>query len=673
MKNYKRLFKLIKGHYSHFIISIIMILIIQGLELLSPLLVKNVLDEGLSGVEYPWVEVTTLDDKTIEFNNHYYKQLRHKDNDDVIIGNASIVIIKKNFYLINEEVEEGTRELIDDKIVITTSNGVFSYDYTLIPKTSVKTFYNPIISILRLFIILIAIKTVLMIIATYIQRVCTNKVINHLARTGRTIAFQSVERLPLKVFESEPAGKTASRITQDVDGLITLYRLLLNVFFSALLSFVFAYVGMFLLNPKLALLSFIIYPLAAIWIFIYLKFLKKTAVKVNESRSLITAKINEIINGIQILQIFNFKKQTISEFNEISKNYKDEQLKEVKLHVIGGWNLLNLVRGLVTVCIVLFFGLQKLNVGGVIITAGLIYAYNEYLLKIVNPISLFLNQISAFEHAHVQIDRIFTLIDGEKEDYSKEEIPRYKGDIRFDNVWFSYIDDEYVLKGVSFDIKAGSMVGLVGHTGSGKSSLMNLLLRFYDLDDEKGGHIYMDGVDIKTNSKRTYRSNIGIVLQEPVLFRGTIASNIRFGKNDVTDKQIEDVLIAMGGKRLLDKFENGINQVITRSGNNMSSGEKQIIALARAIIQDPAVLIMDEATSHIDIETENIIKRGLQIACEGRTVIVIAHRLSTIFDADDIIVLDHGKKVEEGTHEELLKNNSVYANIYRAQVSSTIN
>ena len=166
-------------------------------------------------------------------------------------------------------------------------------------------------------------QSIIMIIATYVQRICTNKVINHLAKEGRTIAFKSVERLPLSVFESEPAGKTASRITQDVDGLITLYRLLLNVFFNAMLSFVFAYIGMFILNPKLALLSFIIYPLAALWIFIYLKYLKKIAVKVNETRSLITAKINEIINGIQILQIFNFKKQTIDEFNVISKNYKD--------------------------------------------------------------------------------------------------------------------------------------------------------------------------------------------------------------------------------------------------------------------------------------------------------------------------------------------------------------
>ncbi len=670
MKNYKRLFRLIKGHYRYLVISILMILLIQVLELVSPMLVKNVLDEGLSGVEYPWIEVLEEDEKTITFKNHYYKQYRHKDDNDVVIKDISVVIIKKNFYMIPEKVEEGTKELKDDKIIIANSKGTYYYDYVAIPSKEVKNFYNPIISILRLFIILIACKSIVMIIATYVQRICTNKVINHLAKEGRTIAFKSVERLPLSVFESEPAGKTASRITQDVDGLITLYRLLLNVFFNAMLSFVFAYIGMFILNPKLALLSFIIYPLAALWIFIYLKYLKKIAVKVNETRSLITAKINEIINGIQILQIFNFKKQTIDEFNVISKNYKDEQLKEVKLHVVGGWNLLNLVRGLVTTVIVLFFGLQKMNVAGIVITAGLIYAYNEYLLKIVNPISLFLNQISAFEHAHVQIDRIYTLIDGEQEDDTKIPIPRYQGNIKFEDVWFSYVKDEYVLKGVSFNIKAGTMVGLVGHTGSGKSSLMNLLLRFYDLDDKKGGHIYMDGVDIKTNSKRTYREHIGIVLQEPVLFRGTIASNIRFGKSDVTDKQIEDVLIAMGGQRLLDKFENGINQVITRSGNNMSSGEKQIIALARAIIQNPAVLIMDEATSHIDIETENIIKKGLQIACEGRTVIVIAHRLSTIFDADEIIVLDHGLKVEEGTHEELLRANGVYANIYRAQISS---
>lgn len=673
MKNFKRLFKMIKGRYRYLVISLVMILIIQLLELVSPILVMNVLDEGLSGVEYPWVIVETLDDKTIEFNGKFYKQERHLTDGDNVLGDASVVIIKRDYYLIEDKIEVGTNEIVDDgaskKLQVTTKDNVFLYNVIRIEKEDVRTFYSPIETILWTFIVLITIKTVVNIICSFIQRVATNKIINGLAKDGRTMAFQAVERLPLKVFESEPFGKTASRIISDVDGLINLYRLVINVCLSAVLSFIFAYVGMFYLDPKLALLSFIIYPLAFLWIKVFLKYLKKIAVKVNESRSLITAKINEIINGIHILQIFNFKKQTIDEFNEISNVYKDEQLKEVKLSLVGGWNLLNVVSALITVAIVTFFGLQKVTIGNIVISAGLIYAYNEYLLKVINPINLLLTQVGTFQHAHVQIDRIFTIIDGEQEDDYKCEIPRYKGEIVFEDVWFAYVEDEYVLKGVSFEIKPGQMVGLVGHTGSGKSSLMNLLLRFYDLDDEKGGHIYVDGVDIKTNSKRTYREHIGIVLQEPVLFRGTIASNIRFGKEDVTDEEIEDVLIAMGGKRLLNKFEKGIHQPISRSGNNMSAGEKQIISLARAIIHDPAILIMDEATSHIDIETEAIIKKGLEIACNGRTVIVIAHRLSTIFDADNIIVLDHGNKVEEGTHEELVKKDGVYASIYRAQLA----
>ena len=214
------------------------------------------------------------------------------------------------------------------------------------------------------------------------------------------------------------------------------------------------------------------------------------------------------------------------------------------------------------------------------------------------------------------------------------------------------------------------MVGLVGHTGSGKSSLMNLLLRFYDLNDPLSGSIYVDGIDIKTYSKRTYREHIGIVLQEPVMFKGTIASNIRFGKDDVSDEEIERIFKSIGGEKILNKFEKGINQEISRSGNNLSSGEKQMISLARAIVHDPAILIMDEATSHIDIETEEMVKQALKVVCMNRTVIVIAHRLSTIFNADNIIVLDHGLKAEEGTHNELVKKNGVYANIYRAQVSN---
>ena len=673
MTNYKRLFKFIKGKKRYLVISLIMIIIVQTLNFISPLIVKTILDDCIMGIEYDWKEVASDSDKAVYYNGHYYKQERHLTQDDIVIKDASIVILKTNFYFVDDDIQSGHNELDGNILKVTTDTKTYEYEVTKLLGGEVISFYQPILHTLIIFIVLLFAKSLVTIICTFTQHYSTNKMVNWLARDGRTLAMQSIERLPISEFEKEPAGKTASRITQDVDGLIILYRQLINLIASAILSFIFAYIGMFYLDYRLAFLSLLIYPFVFLWVRLYLKKLKKTAENVNESRSMLTGKINEIINGINILQIFNFKKQTVNEFNEISMTYKKEQLKEVKLSITLGWNMINVMRSFITVLIIVFFGAQSLSLAGITVSAGLIYAYNEYLLKIVNPISIIFTQIGEFEHSHVRIERIHKLIEAPLEDDTKQEIERYKGDIKFENVWFSYVPNEYVLKGVSFDIKAGQMIGLVGHTGSGKTSLMNLLLRFYDLDETQDppcGHIYVDGKDIKTYSKRTYREHIGIVLQEPVLVRGTIASNIRFGKEDVSDEEVERILISLGGQKILDKFSEGINQPINRLGENLSAGEKQIISLARALVYDPSIIIMDEATSHIDTETEEMIKHALNVVCKNRTVIVIAHRLSTIFNADKIIVLNHGLKVEEGTHEELVAKNGFYANIYRAQVAN---
>lgn len=670
MRNYKRLFKILKGNYRYLVFSLILILLIQSLNFIQPLLVKGILDDCILGIEYEWVEVDAQDQYTVLYNNKLYKQKRYLNENETFTDEASIVLFKGGFYFADSRISDGLKDIDGNTLTVKNSDNVYTYHVEKLSKSEIMNFYKPIYKTLIKFIILLFLEIILAILFSYFQQMSTNRVINYLARDGRTLAMQAVERLPISVFESEPAGKMASRITTDVDGLIILYRQIINLFTNALLSFTFAYVGMFLLDYKLALLSFVIYPLVFIWIKFFLKKLKVVAERFNETRSMLTAKINEIINGIHILQIFNFKKQTIEEFDNLNEKYRRDQLSDVKLSITAGWNLINVLKGLITTLIVAYFGFQYVSIAGVTITAGLIYAYNEYLLKLVSPIQIVFSQISEFQHSHVRMDRIHKLIEGEKEDDSKEIIPRYKGDIKFDNIWFSYVKNDYVLKGVSFDIKQGQMVGLVGHTGSGKSSLMNLLLRFYDLNDPLSGSIYVDGIDIKTYSKRTYREHIGIVLQEPVMFKGTIASNIRFGKDDVSDEEIERIFKSIGGEKILNKFEKGINQEISRSGNNLSSGEKQMISLARAIVHDPAILIMDEATSHIDIETEEMVKQALKVVCMNRTVIVIAHRLSTIFNADNIIVLDHGLKAEEGTHNELVKKNGVYANIYRAQVSN---
>lgn len=671
MRSLKRLFKYVKGNYKFFYFSIFLVLLIQLLGFFTPLIVKSILDDHILGIEYPWVEIQNDSDKAIKYHDKYYKQVRYLTSKDLTLGEKSIIIHKTSFYFVDSKVKQGSKKVVDDTLIITDKEGIeYIYDIVKLNVQEVITFYQPITKSLILLIILLFIKSIITIIATYFQHLSTGKALTSIARRARSDAMQSIERLPISYFEAEPAGKMASRITQDVDGLIVLYRQIVNILFGTILSFILAYVGMFYLDKKLALLTFIVYPFILLWIRFFLKRLKKLAVKVNELRSLLTAKINEIINGIGILKIFNFKKQTVSEFNQINKDFMGEQLKEVNLHITFGWNMIGIIRGIVTTLVVLYFGWQHLTFSGIVITAGLIYAYNEYLLKIIEPINVVFTQVGEFQHSLVRIDRMFKIIDGELEDDTKGPIERYHGKIKFDNIWFAYTKDEYVLKGVSFAIEPGQLVGLVGHTGSGKSSLMNLLLRFYDLKDELSGKITIDDQDIALIPKRTYRTDIGIVLQEPFMFKGTIASNIRFGKEGITDEEIERILISLGGEKIIKKFEKGIHQPITRTGDNMSSGEKQIISLARAVVFNPSILIMDEATSHIDTETEEMIKNALQVVSQNRTVIVIAHRLSTIYNADKIIVLEKGLKIEEGNHQDLIAKNGVYAHMYYSQMTN---
>lgn len=669
MNNYRRLFHFLKGRYRYLIISLIMIFIIQCLNFISPLVVKTLLDDYIMGIEYDWVEVEKEDDYTVNYMNRIFKQDRYIDEDDKIIKNVSIFLYEARVYFVDEKIEVGSKKIVDNKLIISNEQDSFEYDILVLSSNEIYNFYNPMLYFIILIIVILFVKSVLTIVCNFIQQMCTNRCVNRMVMEERIKGMKAIERLPISEFEKEPAGKMASRITRDVDGLLIMYRQILNLFFAAILSFVFAYVGMFYLDKKLAILTIIFYPIVYIWTKVFLKLLKRIAEKVNESSSMLTSKINEIINGINILQIFNFKEKTINEFNEINEEYRSEQLKDAKINLIGGWNMLSVIRGLITTFVVAYFGWQYTSVSGVVISAGLVYAYNEYILKLVEPVNIVFTQISAFQNSHVQARRYHKLVESQLESYDKETIERYKGKIKFDNIWFSYEKDNYVLKGVSIDIEPGQMIGIVGHTGSGKSSLINLLLRFYDINNELSGSIYVDDMDITSLDKRTYREHIGIVLQEPVLFKGTIASNIKFGK-DVSDEEVERVLDMIGGKNIIKKFPLGIHQKITRSGLNMSAGEKQLISLARVLVHDPSILIMDEATSHIDLETEEMVKNALKVVSKGRTVIVIAHRLSTIFDSDKIIVLDHGLKVEEGQHSDLVKLNGVYANIYRAQTAN---
>lgn len=660
MKTMRKVWRYIAKYKKYLAISITAMVIVQILGLFAPLIVKSILDDQLVGISKPWY--ATENTSGINYQGKYYTQ--DEMSDDVL----SIIIYEGKYYAINDLVESGTKSLNESILTVNNNQGEsFVYQTTQLTKSEVLAFYQPFIDPIIILLILLILRFFLQILFTYIQRISTMMINVNIVRDARLAAIKSLQKMPMNYFETEPAGKIANRIINDVGGMMNLFSTIMNLLVNATMAIIFAYIGMFYLDSKLALLTFVIFPFVYIWLRYFIKKLNKIAVKVNEQNSMITANLNEIINGISVLQIFNFEEQTSEKFNQLSEDFMQEKMKETILHLSIGWNMIRLIGQLVTAFIILYFGVSYLNIAGFVVSAGIIYAYNDYLSRLIEPVGTLFREIGNLQHAIVRTERLFVIIDGEQENSDFKVIDRYQGKIVFDNVWFSYEKNNPVLKGIDLEIEPGQMVGLVGHTGSGKTSLMSLLLRFYDLKPEDMGSIYIDGLDIKTYSKRTYRQHIGIILQDPVLFKGTIADNIRFGV-DINDDEIERILREIGGDKLLDKLENGIHSPVSRQGSNFSVGEKQIIAFARAVVHNPAILVMDEATANIDTETEIMIQTALNKVKVGRTTIVIAHRLSTIKNADKIVVLEKGIKVEEGKHSDLLAKNGVYANIYRSQI-----
>jgi ATP-binding cassette subfamily B protein len=645
--------------------TLLAMLVVQVLGLVSPLIIKSIMDDYLIGIERPWYETTETVD-SVEYKGRFFQQ-QESSGDSI-----SIVVIGTSYYFSEEVVVQGQKILNNDSDLTIVTPDNQSYSYTVIKLTGeeIFAFYQPSVQPLIWLVVALFVRLILHIIFMYIQRITSAMITINMVRDARKDAVQSLQRMPMGYFESEPSGKIANRVIADVGGMMGLFSTIMNLLINASMAVVFAYIGMFYLNATLALFTFLFFPLVYVWMRFFVKRLNVTAEKVSENNSMITAQINEIINGISILQIFNFRSTTEDKFDQLSRGMQKEVLKEQHLHLSIGWNMIRLVGALVTALIVIYFGYGYLYVGGVVITAGIIYAYNDYLTRLIEPVGTLFREIGNLQHSLVRSERIFKIIDGEKEDATLQAIPRYQGTIDFDNIWFSYQAGHPIIKGVQLHIDAGQLVGLVGHTGSGKSTLTNLLLRFYDFKEGDKGRILVDGVDITTYSKRTFRSHIGIIIQDPVMFKGTIADNIRFGISTISDKEAEQVLRSIGGDKLLNKLEKGIQSDVSRSGGNLSVGEKQLISFARAIVHDPAILIMDEATANIDTETEQLIQNALEKARKGRTLIVIAHRLSTIKNADKIVVLESGQKVEEGTHQVLIANNGVYANIYRSQIKT---
>lgn len=663
IRNYKKL------------LSIVIIAMFCGqlLGMLSPLIVKSLLDDNVLGVMKPYYKVLAKNDKTIEYNHEYFKQEQNLlSNESKTLGNLSVFYFNKSFYVTPNVIKSGNKNVINDSTLIVTNEQSLAqtnYPVKKISLSELKDFYRPHFNSMAFLLLLLLVRPLLSAMFGYIQRINSSKITIAMTKDGRNDAAECIHKIPIKYFEAEPVGKTTAKITHDISGITQMLDKILNLGFSATFSFILAYYFMFKLDAELALASFVLFPIYMVWIYFFTKSVNKRAVRINELSSMITAKLNENINGVNIIKAFSFEKGAMESFNQVNEEFVEQSMGETKLHVTYGWNLISFLNGMSIVAVVGYFGFRQLNDPTVLVTAGLIYAYVTYIQMIINPLSMLFKEFGNIEHAIVKTNRFYTILDEPKEESSYSVIPRYKGEVEFENLWFAYLPLKYVLKGINIKVKAGSMCGIVGHTGSGKTTLMNLLMRFYDMGKDDLGRILIDGIDIHAYSKRTYRQHIGIILQEPILFRGTLASNIRYGNADLSDKEVTELLANVGGQDMLTKFPDGIHQQISRGGDNLSLGEKQIISFARVLAINPAILIMDEATANIDTGTEMMIQNALNVVSQNRTVIVIAHRLSTIKKADKIIVLESGEKIEEGNHEELMQLHGKYMQMYQSQGS----
>lgn len=521
---------------------------------------------------------------------------------------------------------------------------------------------EPIAWLLALFFLL----AVLTAVFRYFMFLSLQQGANRIVQQMRKDVFGHIQELPIQYFDNLPAGKVVARVTNDTEAVRNLYVTVLAQFATSIISIAGVYVALFILNWKMASFTLILIPIVYIWMILYRKYASAYNHVIRTKIADINAMINESINGMTIIQAFRRENQMKNEFAEMNEEHYEYNRKLLVLDSATAHNLVNVMRLIMFAVFIFYFGTQSMTLPEAV-SAGTLYAFVDYITRLFNPIVNIVNQFSQLERSLVAGSRVFELLEQTGEEVSRKRVPRYEGNVLFENVSFAYKGNDYVLKNLNFEAKKGETVALVGHTGSGKSSIMNLLFRFYD---PQKGRILIDGMDITHLSRQAVRDHMGIVLQDPYLFTGTIASNVSLNDERITRDTVERALAAVGGDRVLKNLEKGLDEPVIEKGSTLSSGQRQLISFARALAFDPAILILDEATSNIDSETEEIIQHAMEVLKEGRTTFIIAHRLSTIKNADKILVLDRGEVVEQGTHDELIAVGGRYETMYRLQAKS---
>ena len=476
--------------------------------------------------------------------------------------------------------------------------------------------------------------------------------------------FNHVQSLPLSFFDKNPVGRIVTRLTNDIAAIGELFSAGVIVVIGDVFIIVGIFVAMFILNVKLALITLSVFPIIVVIALWFGSRMKNSFREIRRKLACINAYLNENITGMKIIQLFNREKKNYDKFDEINDDYLKEQVKYIRYFAVFQPTI-NMVSAL-AIGLVLWYGAIRYMHSA--LTLGVLVAFLAYVHDLFDPIRDIVEKYNIFQGAMASSERVFGLMKEQPEvDYiilnpAKEvSVKEFKGAIKFENVWFAYNGSDYVLKDVSFQIEPGQSAALVGVTGSGKTSIASVLTRLYEIQK---GTIWIDHIDIPKMEKIGLRHVIGLVSQDVFLFAGTLRDNITLF-NPIPDAKVWDIIDSLGLMPFIDRMYGGLDMEIAERGANLSVGERQFISLSRIILYDPRVLILDEATSSMDPISEVLIQNAIQKVTQGRTSILIAHRLSTILHCDRIIVLNKGEKVEEGSHEELLRLGGLYSQLYK--------
>ncbi|WP_309121438.1 ABC transporter ATP-binding protein [Paenibacillus sp.] len=633
-------------------VALLILVLALGAQLAGPIVTKTIIDDHLLAIQFDWYELES----------------------DVVPEGALSVPFRERAYVRSDWLPADAPPPAAESVARFRAGegGGFTLDspaYGAVGLTGaeVTAFYrHDVAPIFRLVALIVAL-TVVGSALTYVQSYLLQSSAQRIVQRMRMDLFRHLQRLPVAFFDKTPIGQIVSRVANDTENIKELYISFTATFVVSGLNIVGVFAALLFLEWRLALLCAIILPLFAALLYLHLKISKKYVQIIRAKLAEMNAMLNEMIHVMPIVQAFRREETMKREFGRLNEERYRSQVAQFRITAFSGRNVVYFVSRLLTAFILWYFGARSLGAGGVV-SFGALYAFVDYLGRIYEPIVGIFDQMTNAQRAFVSAERVFALMDREGEAVEEDEeapaTPRPEGRVEFDDVTFAYVPGENVLKGISFEAKRGETIALVGHTGSGKSSIMNLLLGFYE---PTGGAIRIDGVDIRTMSKQALRRHMGIVLQDPFLFTGDVKFNVSLYNEAIGEETARRALTEVGAGPFVDRLANGLAEPVVERGSTMSAGERQLVSFARALAYDPAILILDEATASIDSETEQVIQHALNVLRHGRTTFVIAHRLSTIRDADRILVLHRGVIEERGTHDELMALRGRYYRMYLLQ------